>query len=44
MDYHKFNFNLIPMPFYFYKPYKRLIRQRLYMNIKYIAMKTHDHT
>ena len=43
MDYH--TFNLIRMPFYFYKSYKRIIRQRLYINIKYITMKKHiNHT
>ena len=36
--------NLIIMKFYFYKSYQRIIRQHLYMNIKYIPMKTQHHT
>ena len=41
MYYH--TFNLILMPVYFYKSYKRIIRQRLYINIKYNPVKTHNH-
>ena len=31
------------MPFCFYKSYQRIIGQQLYINIKYIPMKTQQH-
>ena len=41
---HNGTLNLALMSFYFYKSYQRIIKQRLYMNIKFIPMKTQQHT
>ena len=42
MFYH--TYNLILIPFYFYKSYQPITRQHFYMDKKYDPMKTQQHT